>query len=254
MKKVNIVIIGGGTGTFTVIQGLKHHPQFSLTAIVTMTDSGGSAGRLRDEFGTLPVGDVRQCLVALSKEDEAGNILRELFNYRFPNTNSSLHGHNFGNIFLTALSNILGGEEQAIDAASKILNIKGRIIPVTTDNVDLVAKYDNGFILYGEKNIDEPYNNPKHDCNSRISRLWTQPDAKLNPHAENAIINADYIIMGPGDFYSSLMANIVINGMDKVISASKAKFIYIPNLVSKYGQTSNMKQSDYIYELAKYIG
>lgn len=251
MGKYKVVAIGGGTGTFAVLQGLKNFADLELAAIVTMTDSGGSTGRLRDEFGMLPVGDARACLVALAREDEAGKLLRELFLYRFSAEGSSLAGHNFGNLFLTALTDILGSEEAAISAASEILNVVGEVIPVTTDKVHLVAEYENGDILRGEAAIDEP--DPKsHDCSARVSKLWTDPVAVINPRAKNAIINADYIIIGPGDLYSSLLSNMVVEGMPEALRDSKAKKVYISNLVSKYGQTHDLRLSDYANELIKY--
>jgi uncharacterized cofD-like protein len=250
--KKNVIVMGGGTGTFTVLQGLKHYGDLILTAVVTSTDSGGSTGRLRDEFGILPIGDVRQCLVALMKDDSATNILRQLFMYRFPDGGSSLDGHNFGNLFLTALTDVLGTEQEAIDAAGKILNIKGRIMPVTTDKVHLVAEYENGYMLFGEAEIDAP--KADHDGTSRIKRMWTQPKAQINPDVAEAIAEADYLVLGPGDLYSSLISNLVVDGVAEAIQKSKCKVIYITNLVSKWGQTHGLKNSDYVAEIAKYLG
>jgi uncharacterized cofD-like protein len=252
-EQKKIVVIGGGTGTFTVLKGLKHYDDLDLTAIVTMTDDGGSTGRLRDEFGTLPVGDVRQCLVALAREDEAGEMLRSLFLYRFPSSDSSLAGHNFGNLFLTALTDILGSEVAAIDAAAEILNVNGDILPITTDQVKLAAQYDNGDVLVGEEYVDEP-DEATHDCTARVVKLWTQPKAQISEEARKAIETADEIIIGPGDLYSSLLSNVVIEGVPEAIQKSQGKFIYVSNLVSKYGQTHGMKLSDYISEIENYSG
>jgi uncharacterized cofD-like protein len=251
-KKLNVVVIGGGTGTFTVLSGLKHYRNCELTAVVTMTDNGGSAGKLRDEFGYLPVGDIRQCLVALSREDDASMILRQLFQYRFPDSKSELSGHSFGNLFLTVLTEILGSEVKAIEAAVDILNVEGKILPITTDNVDLMAEYEDGSVLMGEKNIDEP--NEKHNGAAKVKRLWTQPPAIIHPPTKQAIASADFIVMGPGDLYSSLLANIVVGDVAHTIKDSPAKIVFVGNLVSKYGQTHGLKQSDYLAEMAKYIG
>jgi len=251
MKKINVVVIGGGTGTFTVLTGLKLYPSLALTAVINMTDSGGSTGRLRDEFGILPVGDVRLSLVALAREDEASRLLRELFLYRFASESSSLAGHNFGNLFLTALTDMLGSEEAAIEAAAEILNVSGKILPVTTNNVHLVAEYANGEKLYGEKNIDDP-DKGSHDSTARLVNLWTEPSATLNPKVRVALMEADFIIIGPGDLYSSLLSNMVIGGMPEVLKVTKAKIIYVANLVSKFGQTHGMTQQDYLSELEKY--
>lgn len=248
-----IVVIGGGTGTFTVLKGLKQFPELDLTAVVTMTDDGGSTGKLRDEFGLLPVGDVRQCLVALSSEKRAGEVLRALFNYRFPGSDSSLAGHNFGNLFLAALSDILGSEAKAIQAAAKILNVKGQILPVTTDKVDLVAQYDDGDVLIGESQIDDP-DQTKHNRLAKIVKLWTQPKAQVYLPTRHAILAADLIVLGPGDLYSSLISNLVVQGMAEAICQSSAKFVYITNLVSKQGQTHELTYRDYLTEIAKYSG
>ncbi len=251
MKK-KFVVISGGTGGFTVLRGLKRFDNLDLTAIVTMTDSGGSTGRLRDEFGMLPVGDARMCLVALSKEDEAADILRELFLYRFPNSSPSLAGHNFGNLFLTALTELLGSEIAAIEAAEKILAISGKVLPVTTDKVNIFAKYDDGSSLTGEALIDEPP--VGHNKNAKLIELSTKPKAHIYKDSRDAILAADYVLIGPGDLYSSLISNLVIDGVKDALQQSKAKLIYVTNLVSKYGQTTNMKNSDYVKEITRYAG
>lgn len=251
MKKV--VVIGGGTGTYTVLRGIKNIKEIDITAIVTSADSGGSSGVLRDEFGQLPVGDFRQCLVALARdESEDDNLLRELFQYRFEKGGKGLEGHNFGNLFLTALKEILGSEELALRKASKILNIQGRVFPITVDNVELIAEYEDGTIGYGEAMIDEP---PKgHNGELRIKKLWTQPRGVLMEKSKLALESADFIILGPGDLYSSILANIVVDDVAKVIKSSKAKIIFIPNLVTKYGQTFGFGTKDFIDEIEKYIG
>lgn len=252
-RKQKVVVIGGGTGTFSVLSGLKQYRDIELTAVVTMTDSGGSTGRLRDEFGMLPVGDMRLCLVALAREDEAGELLRKLFLHRFDKEKSSLHGHNFGNILLTALTDMLGSEEQAIEAAAEILNVRGRVMPVTTDHTDLVAQYENGEVLFGESEIDDP-NEHTHDCTTRVTNLWTQPKAVLNPRVREAILEADFVVLGPGDLYSSLLSNVIVQGFPDALQESNAKFVYVANLVTKYGQTHGLKLSDFVSEVHKYAG
>lgn len=249
----NIVVIGGGTGTYTVLNGIKNISNVNITAIVSSADSGGSTGVLRDEFGYLPVGDFRQCLVALADDSNSGgeNILRELFQYRFQKGGKGLEGHNFGNLFLTALTDVLGSEREAFRKASRILNVKGRVFPVTFDNVQLLAQYADGTIHYGESMIDDP---PKdHDGTINIEKLWVQPKATIYEKSKQAIKEADLIIMGPGDLYTSVLANIVIDDCSKYIKNSKAKLLYIVNLVSKYGQTHNFKASDYVNEMEKYL-
>ena len=206
-----VVVIGGGTGSHTLLSGLKKYP-FDLTSIVTVADSGGSTGRLRDEFGSLPVGDFRMALTALAPTDEEAEILRKLFLYRFDKGEAGLKGHSFGNLFLVALGNILGSNEKAIQYTSKILRVTGKVLPVTSQPLNLVAEYEDGSILYGEASIDEP---PKgHNGKQRIKKLWVEPDLVITADASYEILNADYVILGPGDLYTSILANIVINGTD----------------------------------------
>jgi len=254
MEPIKITVVGGGTGTYTVLKGLKFLENVELTAIVTSADSGGSTGILRDEFGVLPVGDFRQCLVALAEENESREnegVLRQLFEYRFARGGTGLEGHNFGNLFLTALTDILGSEEEAFRKASKILNVKGRVYPVTFEKIQLVAEYEDGSILFGEKMIDEP---PLvHDGTQKVKRLWVQPKAEVYVKAKEAILNSDAIVFGPGDLYTSLLANVVIDDFKGIIKQSNAKLIFISNLMTKYGQTFGFKVSDYISEVEKYL-
>lgn len=249
MKKV--VVIGGGTGTFTVLSGLKKFP-VELSAIVTVADSGGSTGRLRDEFGYLPPGDFRMALVALAEESEDEQILRKLFLYRFSQGEPGLKGHNFGNLFLTALADILGDEEKALGYASKILRVQGAVLPVTTKDISLVASYSDGSVLHGETHIDEP---PKgHDLSVRISKLWLEPEAVCTPQVTRTLLEADMIILGPGDLYTSVLANVIVGGVAKAIQKSQAHLVYILNLMTKQGQTSGLTGSAHVEELAKYLG
>lgn len=251
MEQKNVVVIGGGTGTHTVLRGLKlYQKQLSLTAIVTMADSGGSTGRLRDEFGYLPVGDVRMALAALARDiDDHEELLRELFLYRFEKGNG-LSGHNFGNLLLVALTDILGSEEAAIRAAGKVLRVQGSVIPVATEKVDLVATYDDGVQVVGEHDIDEPEESrTKHN----IVSLAVTPDVSINPRAEEAILNADMIVLGPGDLYTSVLANCVVEGVADALRHSPAKLVYVCNLMTKVGQTSGMGVKEHIAEIEKYI-
>ena len=243
MKK--IVVIGGGTGVFTVLIGLKEHP-FYLSAIVTMADDGGSSGVLREEFGILPPGDLRRALVALSSES---HILANLFNYRFEN-GVGLKGHNFGNLFLTALERITGDFNKAIQEAAKILGIKGKVIPVTLDYTRLFARLENDFLVVGESNIDVP----KHDGNLFIREVFLNPKPKANKEALKAIKEADFIIIGPGDLYSSIIPNFLVKGIKEVIQKSKAKKVYICNMMTKYGETNNFTAEDFFATLERYLG
>ncbi len=249
MKKKKVVVVGGGTGTHTTLRGLRAFAEeLDITAVVSMADDGGSTGRLRDEFGGLPVGDVRNALTALASDgDEHNQLLRQLFSYRF-HRGSGLSGHNFGNIFLTVLTEILGDEVKAIEAVSKILRVSGRVLPVTTDNVHLAAEYADGTKVVGEHRIDEP----DHDAEMRIINLYLEPKGKIAEEAEEALLFADLIILGPGDLYTSVLANCVVEGFSEALKRSQGKVIYVCNLMSKKGQTVGFNAKEHIDEIIKY--
>ncbi|OGN04528.1 MAG: hypothetical protein A2831_00710 [Candidatus Yanofskybacteria bacterium RIFCSPHIGHO2_01_FULL_44_17] len=239
-----IVVIGGGTGSFMVLSALKDYP-VQLASIVSMADDGGSTGRLRDQYGVLPPGDIRRALVALS---ETSKTLRDLFNYRF--SGGDFREHNFGNIFLSALEKITGNFEDAIGVASKMLNIKGEVIPVTLDNVSLRAQLADGNVVTGETNIDIP----KHDPTIPIKKVWLTPEAKINKSARRAILQADMIVIGPGDLFTSVIPNLLVAGVTPALKKSKAKKVYVCNLMTKYGETHGFKAQDFVNALEKYLG
>ncbi len=244
MKRV--VVIGGGTGVFNVLTGLKKYP-FHLTAIVTVSDNGGSSGILREEFGVLPPGDVRRALVALSSSSTP--LLAKLFNYRFKD-GESLKGHSFGNLFLTALERITGDFSSAVKEAGKILGVKGEVIPVSLDKTRLFAELENGYLVVGETNIDVP----KHDGNLKIKRVFLNPPAKANPEAIAAIKKADVIIIGPGDLYTSIVPNFLVRRIKQAIKSSSATKIYICNIMTKYGETTGFTARDFLTIIEKYLG
>ncbi len=244
MKKV--VVIGGGTGVFNVLSGLKEY-KYDLAAIVTMADDGGSTGVLREEFGVLPPGDVRRALVALSDSDN--KMLSELFNYRFEE-NSSLKGHSLGNLLLTALARITGSWQEALREAVTILNVKGEVIPVTLQQTRLNAELENGALIEGETNIDIP----KHDPNLRIKRVFLDPLVEANEDAIRAIKEADFVILGPGDLFTSILPNLLVDGIVSALHETKAKLIYITNIMTKYGETNQFKASDFVNEIENYLG
>lgn len=225
MNKIKIVTISGGTGGFTILKGLRQISEFEITSILPSTDSGGSTGRLRDEFGYLPMGDFRQALVALSDNDEDENTLRDLFLYRFDNGETGLKGHNVGNLLLTALTDMYGDELIAIEKVSKLLNVNGRILPITLNKCELVAEYENGSTLLGEHLIDEPPY--PHDGRLKIVKLSIDRKVETYDAVRNAIMSADVILIGPGDLYTSILANLVIDDISKVICDSNAKLFYI---------------------------
>jgi uncharacterized cofD-like protein len=241
--KPNVLVIGGGTGTFTVLSGLKNC-RLHISAIVTMMDSGGSTGRLRDQLGVLPPGDMRQALVALSESSE---LWRQLFTYRFEA--GDLDGHTFGNIFLSALEKITGSTESAVSFATQILKTKGTIIPVTYTDSTLCARYADGSVVEGEALIDAAYTK-----RPRISYMYLVPTAAVNPQAIKAIEKADYIILGPGDLYTSIIPNLLVEGVAQAVKKSKAKKIYITNIMTKLGQTDGFKASNFVHELEIYMG
>lgn len=246
MGKKNIVTIGGGTGTFVALTGLKKLPDTALTAVVTVSDSGGSTGRLRDAYGYLPAGDARQALVALAG-DNGLSILRSLFMHRF--SKGDISGHNFGNLFITALAEILGDDVAAIEAASKILQINGVVLPVSKTAPTLVAHLEDGETIVGEHEIDLPVKG-----RARIRELTTESPAQAYDKALTAIREADLIVLGPGDLYTSILANLVVKGMSEAIRESKGKLVYITNLFSKCGQTEDYSASEYVAEISRYAG
>ncbi|TSC56682.1 MAG: putative gluconeoproteinis factor [Parcubacteria group bacterium Greene0714_21] len=252
-KQKNIVVIGGGTGTYTVLTGLKQYP-VNLTAIVSMADGGGSTKILREEFGILPPGSVRPALIALSN---ASQTLAELFNFRF--NKGSFNGHNFGNLFITALTEQFGSFEKALEEAGKILRIQGQVIPSTLENVRLIAELENGKIVRGETNIDVP----KHDGNLRIQKIWLEPEAKggtilyppkANPKASSAIKAADLIVIGPGDLFSSIIPNFLAEGMSKALQQAHGKKAYVCNIMTKFGETTGFSAKDFLDTIEKYLG
>lgn len=243
-KRPKIVVIGGGTGTFTVLSGLRDLP-LHLTAIVAMSDDGGSTGRLRDEYGVLPPGDIRQCLVALS---DADTVMRTLMNHRYDR--GELKGHSFGNILISTMETITGDLDRALETIGSILKIKGRVVPVTLSKVRLSAKLKNGKILEGEHVIDD------YQLVSRfgIERIALTPRPKANPKALRAIKDADLIVVGPGSFYTSLVPNFLVPGIGKALASSRAKKVFVANLMNKHGHTDDFLVSDYLGHLEQLIG
>lgn len=243
-----VVCIGGGTGTFVGLRGLKQYP-LALTAIVTMSDSGGSNRRIRDEFGLLPTSDIRQCLVALSDENGGIGLLRKLFMYRFEK-GQGIAGMTFGNLFMAALTDIVGSQEEAIRQTGKVLRIKGAVIPVTLTETNLYATYEDGHIVTEEHLIDEPV----HDGTLKIIDAYLKPAAVPNPEALAAIHAADMIVLGPGDLYTSLLPNLLVSHIPEALRKTKAKIVYVLNLMTKYGQTYDFTATDHVRILEKILG
>lgn len=246
MKNFKITVIGGGTGSFVVLRGLKNYP-VDLSAIINVTDSGGSTGRLRSEFGFLPVGDLRQCLAALA--DDHDDVLIKLLTYRF-DRGRGLTGHNLGNLILTGLRDLYGSEPKALAKASSIFRITGEVLPVSLSRASLGAIYENGQKVLGEHAIDQP----KFGGGLRVRRVFLKPSVKVYPGAAEAIVGADLIVMGPGDIYTSTIPCLLVEGVKSAIKKSRAKICYVVNLMNRYSQTHNFKASDYISEIEKYAG
>jgi uncharacterized cofD-like protein len=244
--KPKIVVVGGGTGTSVVCSGLKQH-DIDLTAIVTVADSGGSTGRLRDQFGFQPVGDLRQSLAALARESDQSWI-RELLLYRFKQ-GDGLKGHNLGNLILTALQDLSGSTPKALEIAGKVFFLEGNIYPITNKNVDLVIEYTDGTFIIGEH-----YLNPENGGGKKIKKIRLSPQSTIYSKAKNSILNADMIVIGPGDLYASVLPNFVVSGSKKAFSHTKAKIVYIVNLMTRYTQTHDFTAKDHVEELKKYLG
>jgi uncharacterized cofD-like protein len=252
MRPLRIVTIGGGTGTHMLLSGLKKYvPEVELSAIVTVADTGGSTGRLRDAFGFLPVGDSRMALTALATDSDAESLLRDLFQYRF-SKGDGLTGHNFGNLFLTALTDLLGSEEQALLSAGKLLHACGNVIPVAGEKLNLLVRYDNGVVAEGEAIIDT--NGMGLPPATRILKVWIEPEVRASRFAREAIHEATHIILGPGDLYTSTIANLVVPGIRDALMLSDASIIVIPSLMTKTAQTSKMTLSMQLTELERYSG
>jgi uncharacterized cofD-like protein len=242
-----IVCLGGGTGTYQVLLGLKKYP-VDLTAVVCMSDSGGSSGKLREEMGILPPGDIRRALLALSDVHIKKNTLTKLFDFRFQN--GQLAGHSLGNLLLAALVEITGRQDLAIAEASEILEVSGTVLPVTLDKTDLVARLKDGTIIRGETNIDIREIKPE----IAIDEVYLSPIAQIMPKAKKAILEADLIVLGPGDLYTSIIPNLLVKGTSEAIVKSKGKLVYVCNLMTKHGETDNFKASDFANEICRYLG
>ncbi len=240
----NVVTIGGGTGTFVVLSALRLLSDLSLCAIISSADDGGSTGRLRDAYGFLPKGDARQALVALAED---GEILRELFAYRF--AKGDVKGHSLGNLFLTALTDILGSDGAALAEASRILRVSGRVVSASEAPTVLIATLSDGTQLRGEHRLDE-----KIPRRARVSSLSLETPTSAAPAALEAVREAELVILGPGDLYASSIAPLLPSGMREAIAQSAAMFLYIGNLFTKAGQTGGMTAKEHVAELERYLG
>ena len=241
-KGPRIVVLGGGTGLAMLLHGLKAHTS-NITAVVTVADDGGSSGRLRKEFDVLPPGDIRNCLVALA---EAEPLMGKLFQFRFEE-GTALAGHSFGNLFITAMSKVTGDFEAAIKESSKVLAIRGSVVPSTLDKVTLLAEHEDGSQTSGESQIPKSL--------SPVKRVRLQP-VNCRPTAEaiEAIRKADAIVLGPGSLYTSIMPNLLVGRMYQEIISSKAIKIYVCNVMTQKGETDDLKASDHLKAIIGHTG
>lgn len=267
-----VVTIGGGSGPFGVLSNLKRYP-CSITAIVTMADSGGSSRRLMDEFGVLPFGDLRQALVALSRK---GALWREVFTFRFGEGNgqkppkplggpgdshaqrvaeqAGVSGHSLGNLIISALQDLNDGDLlRAVEDAQELLDTAGKVLPVTLSHATLCAELESGEIICGETDIDTRGKHRPEDL-SPIQRVFLRERVPACEHAIRAIRRADVIVIGPGDLYTSILPNLLVDGIADAIRASEAEKIYVTNLMTKHGETDSFRASDFVQEIHRYIG
>ncbi len=237
-----LVAIGGGTGLSTLLRGMKRYSD-NITAVVAMADNGGSSGKLREELGALPPGDIRNCLTALAGEEE---LMTSLFNYRF-NQGTSLIGHSFGNLFLTAMAEVTGDFQKAVRASSRVLAVRGQVLPATLTPIELVAVLEDGSEIHGESQISK--------SKQPIAQIRVEPEApEATPDAVKAIQEADVIIIGPGSLYTSLAPNLLIPEIRAALRASRAPKIYICNVMTQPGETDGFAASDHIRALRKVAG
>ncbi|OGJ37451.1 MAG: hypothetical protein A2383_00305 [Candidatus Pacebacteria bacterium RIFOXYB1_FULL_39_46] len=241
-----IIAVGGGTGTPVILRGLRKNSNHQLSAVVTVTDSGGSTGRLRQEFGFLPVGDLRQCLAALADNQLSDELFNLLF-YRFGGK-GSLKGHSLGNLILTAFEDIKKSPGEAVATVAKIFRVQGNIYPVTEDIADLVIKYDDNSQVIGEHILDDHTTGGK-----TIAKLSLTQKTRLYQPVKTALMEADMIVLGPGDLYGSLIPHSLVEGFNQTLQQTSAKFVYVINLMTHFSQTHQMSANDHLNTVTQYF-
>lgn len=244
-----IVTIGGGTGQFALLSGLKNLEDIEITAVVSMVDSGGSTGRLRDELGILPPGDVLKCILALSPHQE---IARTILLKRFGG-DRRLRGHNAGNMLLTMLSRYTGSFPSGVLALAEILDAQGTILPVTIDKATLVAELTDGTRIYGETAIDIPRGTQREKIRDVFLVPHHSDSISVYPPVIDAIRDADYIIIGPGDLFTSIIPNLIVPGVREAVQSAKARVLYVINIMTKFGETHNFTGHDFVIKLDECI-
>lgn len=250
MKKTPIVTIGGGSGQFVLLSGLRQSHRFNITSVVSMVDSGGSTGRLRGEFGILPPGDLLKCILALSPhQDLARTILLKRFT-----GDRRLRGHNAGNMLMTMLSRYTGSFTSGVQALGEILDVQGKIFPVTTDKATLVAELTDGSRIYGEQAIDVPQSGPREKIRTVFLVPHHANQVSVYPPVLAAIRKAAMIVLGPGDLFTSILPNLIVPGVTEALQAARAPVYYVLNLMTKYAETHRFKARDFVIELEKVMG
>ncbi len=249
-----IVTFGGGTGHFSLLRGLVELNQPELiSAVVGTWDSGGSSGRLRTEVGILPPGDIRQCLLALMEDPKQRQIAQKLFDDRLEDVVGPLKGHSFGNLIAARLEHIYKGPDRGVEAERLLFRIRGRVLPVSLSELNLLARLEGGAEVEGETNIDTRGNNKHYNPKHKILRIYFDSSADPNPEVIQQISSADKIIFSAGDLYTSILPHLLVNGIKEAILSSKAKLIIVLNLMSKKGETDSFKASDFLKAFLSYL-
>lgn len=249
-RSVHVVTIGGGSGQFALLSGLRRLPGIRISAVVSMMDSGGSTGRLRDELGTLPPGDILKCILALSPHQETA---RAIFQKRF-NRDRRLKGHNAGNMLLTMLSRYTGSFPAGVQALGEILDVRGTILPVTIDRATLVAELTDGSRIFGESAIDTPRGHQRETIRDVYLVPHHSDAITVYPPVLKAIAEADMIILGPGDLFTSIIPNLIVPGLKEKLRAVSAPIYHIVNIMTKYGETNHFQACDFIATLEGFTG
>jgi uncharacterized cofD-like protein len=245
-----LLTLGGGSGQFALLSGLRDQPDIDITAVVSMVDSGGSTGRLRDEFGILPPGDILKCIVALSPHREVARIL---LLKRFIE-DRRLKGHNAGNMLLTMLSRYAGSFPAGVQALAEILDVRGRILPVTIDQATLVAELTDGTRIFGEKAIDVPRGTQREKIRDVFLVPHHNESISIYPPVIDAAWWADYIIIGPGDLFTSIIPGLIVPGVVEAFKKSRGKLLFVMNIMTKFGETHNFSGWDFVARLEEVFG
>lgn len=249
-----IVTLGGGTGQFHLLSGLRELNENSkITAVAGSWDSGGSSGRLRTEIGVLPPGDIRRCVLALMEDEAQRKVAQKLFDDRLIDLTGPLNGHSFGNLLTARLENIYKGQDRGVDAERELFRVNAKVMPVSITNLQLIAETSKGNKIEGETNIDLRIKDKNYDKNDKIIRIYFDTRADVNPKILTEIKNAEKIVFSSGDLYTSILPHLLVDGIREAISKSKAKLIYVLNLATKPGETDKYKASDFLKSFLFYL-